>query len=135
MTKKKIVLTFPPAATGQPIAYNLVRNYDIKINIIRGKISPEEEGTLVVELEAEDEVLQKGLDYIKGLGIDIMPFDKKIQWNEERCTHCTACIPLCPTGAFRLDRASMLISFDSAKCVACELCLKACPFQAINISI
>ncbi len=135
MTRKKIILTFPPATVGQPIAYNLVKIYDIKINIIKGKISPEEEGTLVVELEADQEVLQKGLDYIRDLGIAITPFEKEIQWNRERCTHCTACIPLCPTGAFQVDRTTMLVSFESSKCVACELCLKVCPFRAIAISI
>ena len=135
MAQKRIVLTFPPEVTGQPIAYNLVKQFDIKINIIKGKISPEEEGTLIVDLEAEEDTLRQGLAYLEKMGIIVKPLGKEISWHEDRCTHCTACVPICPTISFKLDRSSMRVSFDSAKCVVCELCLKVCPFSAISIGV
>jgi L-aspartate semialdehyde sulfurtransferase ferredoxin len=135
MVKKKVIFTFPPSVVGQPVAYHLVKDFDIRINIIKGKISPEEEGTLIVELEADAEVLKRGLDYIEKLGVTVTPLEKKISWSEERCTHCTACVPICPTTSFIVNRDAMLVSFDSSRCVVCELCLKVCPFQAIAITV
>lgn len=135
MAQKRMVLTFPPKVTGQPVAYNLVKQYDIKINIIKGKISPEEEGTLIVDLEAEEETLRQGLEYLETMGIIVKPLGKEICWHEDRCTHCTACIPICPTESFRIDRSAMSVSFDSTRCVVCELCLKVCPFNAVTIGV
>jgi L-aspartate semialdehyde sulfurtransferase ferredoxin len=135
MAIKRMVFTFPPHVVGEPIAYYLVKDFDIKINIIKGKISPEEEGTLVVELEAEEGLLEKGMDYIRGLGIIVKPLEKEIHWSEERCTHCTACVPVCPREAFVLERPSMKISFESSRCVVCELCLNVCPFQALSMGV
>lgn len=135
MALKKMILTFPPGAVGQPVAYHLVKDYDIKINILRGKISPEEEGTLIVELEADEDVLNRGLKYLAELGITATPLEKEIRWNEEKCVHCTACVPICPMESFKLDRESMKVHFDVSRCMVCEFCLEVCPFSAISIGV
>ena len=37
---KKVILTFPVDATDRPLTYELIRIYDIKINILKGEIQP-----------------------------------------------------------------------------------------------
>jgi len=135
MIHRKMILTFPPEVVGEPIAYTLVKDFDIRVNILRAKITPEEEGTLVVDLQADADVLDKGIAYLQGLGITVTPMEKKIVWSGEHCTHCTACLPICPPEAFRLDRATMAVWFDSSRCIVCEQCLKVCPFHAVSIAV
>ncbi|MBN3038102.1 MAG: 4Fe-4S binding protein, partial [Candidatus Omnitrophica bacterium] len=56
-----------------------------------------------------------------------------VHWHEDRCDHCTVCIPICPTGALSLDRKTMRVSFDNKKCIMCGLCIPVCPYNAMEI--
>lgn len=133
MTKKRVILTFPRQSVEEPITYHLVKDYNLMVNILSAKVSPNEEGRMVVEISGEKGKLSSGIDYLKRLGVGIQPLAQDVNWNEERCTHCTACIPLCPSHALELDRLEMKVSFDSDRCILCGLCLKACPYKAIEI--
>ena len=53
--------------------------------------------------------------------------------DDERCTHCGACITICPTEALYMDKKSMKVIFDDTKCIACELCVKGCPPRAMKV--
>jgi len=118
---------------GQPIAYNLIKNYDLMVNILRGNITPREQGRLIVEMVGKKSNLDAGMAYLSGLGIEVDSLAQDIKWHEKKCIHCTACIPICPTGALDLDREEMLVSFTKDKCIVCELCIKVCPYKAIEI--
>jgi ferredoxin len=133
MKKKRIVLTFPPNLIDQPIAYHLIKDYDLMVNILRGTITPREQGRLLVELSGKRGDVDKGMAYLTGLGIEVQPLAQDIKWHEKKCTHCTACIPICPSSALALDREKMLVSFDKDKCIACELCIPVCPYKAVEI--
>jgi ferredoxin len=133
MRKKRIVLTFPPNLIDQPIAYHLIKDYDLMVNILRGTITPREQGRLLVELSGKRGDVDKGMAYLTGLGIEVQPLAQDIKWHEKKCTHCTACIPICPSSALALDREKMLVSFDKDKCIACELCIPVCPYKAVEI--
>jgi ferredoxin len=134
MAKKRIVLTFPPSLVSQPITYHLVKDYDLKFNIMRGVVTPDEEGRLVIELSGTKNSLEDGVQYLKGQGINIESLAHDIKWHENKCTHCTACIPACPTEAMSVNRETMEVSFDKEKCIACELCISICPFKALVIN-
>lgn len=134
MAKKRLVLTFPPGLIEQPITYQLIKNYGLMVNILRASIAPNEEGKLIVEVSGESKDLNKGIDYLSELGVEIQPLAQDVNWHEERCIHCTACIPICPTGAFSTNPPNMSVSFNSEKCIACELCVPICPYKAIEIS-
>lgn len=134
MSKKRIVLTFPPSLVNQPITYHLVKDYDLMFNIMRGVVTPDEEGRLVLELSGNRKSLDEGIEYLKQQGINVDSLAHDIKWRENKCTHCTACIPACPTGALSVDRKTMEVSFDKEKCIACELCISICPFKALVIN-
>lgn len=133
MAKRRLVLTFPPNLVEEPITYRLIKDYDLVVNILRAKISPEEEGRLMIEISGEKRAVNKGINYLKELGVSIQPLARDIRWLENRCTHCTVCVPLCPTGAIAIDRERMEIFFDKDKCLACGACVPACPYKAIEI--
>ncbi len=133
MAKKRIVLTFPSTLVGQPITTHLVKDYDLMLNILRGVVAPNEEGRLVLELSGKKKSLEDGIKYLKGLGVEIQSLAQDIKWHESKCTHCTACIPACPTQAMSVDRDTMEVSFVKELCIACELCIPACPFKALEI--
>lgn len=133
MAKRRLVLTFPPKLVEEPITYRLIKDYDLVVNILRAKISPEEEGRLMIELSGEKSALKGGMDYLNRLNVNIQPLARDIRWLEENCTHCTVCVSLCPTEAIVVDRNSMKISFNKDKCIACGACIPACPYKAIEI--
>lgn len=135
MTSKRFVLTFSPDATGEPITYNLVKKYDIMVNIVRADVSPGKIGHLVMEMTAPDEVLREGMDYIRNNNVECEPINKKIHYKEELCIHCGACSAVCFAGALTMGRKTAELSFDPEKCVICELCLKSCPLSLFSIDI
>ncbi len=135
MEKKRLVLTFPPKLVNQPITYRLIKDFDLVINILKARVTPNEEGRLLIEISGGRKDLKGGLSYLKGLGVEIQPLAKDIIWNEKRCTHCTLCIPICPSGALSVDREKMLVSFTQEKCIACGLCVTVCPYNAIQLRL
>lgn len=134
MIKRKLVLHFPKEKTGQAIIYHLVKEHNLVSNILKAKIDPEEGGLLVLELSGEDEDYAKGVEYLEGLGIKLQPLEKDINRDEKKCTHCSACIVHCPTGALYIkDRKTMEVGFDKSKCILCEACIPICPVRAMKI--
>ena len=131
--KKRLVLTFPSRLVREPITSRLVKDYELLVNIMRAKVNPNEEGMLVIELSGRKKSVDAGLAYLDELGVGVQPLERDITWHEERCTHCTACVPLCPSGALSVDREAMRVSFDEEKCIACEICVRACPYGAMEI--
>ena len=130
---RRIVLHFPPLVTGQPVVYRLVRDFDLKFNIIKASVSPGEEGLLVMELSGEQKNYDKGIRYLNEVGVKIQSLSQDVVRDEAKCTHCGACIAICPTNAFSLEEKTRRVLFDHNKCVVCGLCVKACPTQAMRL--
>jgi len=135
MVTKRIVLTFPHKLVDKPIVQNLVKEFGLGFNILQAKITPKEEGLLVLELSGPKENYAKGIKYLTEMGVNIQPLSKDVTRDDSRCTHCGACVTICPTGALSMDRATMKVIFDSEKCIACELCVKACPPHAMVVKL
>lgn len=125
--KKKYLLKFPSRATNEKVIYNLVKKYDININILKAQINPGEEGILLAEFEVGSKNFNKAQIYLKDLGIDIQTINRQIHFNEEDCINCGACTAVCFAGALRLNDKSKKLEADFEKCIGCELCVKACP--------
>ncbi len=133
MVTKKFLLYFPASETEKPIVYHLVKDYNLIINIFRAKVTPEEEGYLVLDVTGEEENIEQGLNFVKSHNVIINEGGRGLRWDEDRCTHCTNCIPHCPTEALYItDRKTMKIGFNEKLCVECLSCVKNCPFGACS---
>ena len=127
---KRIVLHFPKRLVDQPIVNRLVKDYNLDFNILKAFVTQEDEGLMVMELSGKAEDYDQGLEYLKDTGVRVQSFSHDVVRNEERCTHCGACITICPANAFEVNPVTLEVNFYSEKCFACELCLKACPPRA-----
>ncbi len=130
---KRIVLHFPMRLVDRPIVSRLVRDYNLDFNILKASVTPEEEGLLVLELSGEQSDYDKGIRYLIETGVRIQALSQDVTRNEERCTHCGACITICPTDAFELEPLTRRVNFYNEKCLACEICIKACPPRAMEL--
>jgi ferredoxin len=130
---KRIVLRFPKRLVERPIIYRLVKDYDLEFNILKASITPEQEGVMVLQLKGNQTEYDKGIDFLIKAGVKIQSLSQDVTRNDERCTHCGACITVCPTGAFSLEPKTRLVIFENEKCIACGLCIPACPPRAMEV--
>lgn len=133
MAKKRLVLSFPPELIDEPITYQLIKKYDLMVNILSARITPKEQGRLIMELSGKKKNLEAGLQFIEALGVTVQPIAQDVRWHEDRCIECTACTSICPTGALSVSRPEMRVLFNHEKCIVCELCIPACPYKAMEI--
>jgi ferredoxin len=130
---KRVVLRFPRRLVERPIIYRLVKDYDLEFNILRAAITPEQEGVMVIQLKGEQKEYDRGIEFLIKGGVKIQSLSQDVTRNDERCTHCGACVTVCPTGAFRVDPKTWMVIFDNKKCIACGLCIPACPPHAMEV--
>ncbi|MDD4875577.1 MAG: 4Fe-4S binding protein [Dehalococcoidales bacterium] len=130
---KRIVLRFPRRLVERSIVSRLIKDYNLDFNILKASISPEEEGLLVLELSGKQADYDEGIKYLTKTGVKIQSLSQDVLRNEERCTHCGACVTICPTGVFEPDALTKRINFNGEKCIACGICIKACPPRAMEL--
>jgi ferredoxin len=128
---KKFLLYFPKSETEKPIVYNLVKEYNLIINIFRAKVTPEEYGYLVLDVTGTEEDMERAIDYLKRFDVRINESDKGLSWDKDRCTHCGNCLAHCPTEALHIaDPRTRRVAFNAELCIECLSCIDNCPFGA-----
>lgn len=128
---KKLMLFFPRCECEKPIIYHLVKDHNLIVNVFRAKVTPEEEGYLVLDVTGTEEDIRGALDFVKTFNVTINYTGKGVTWDEDRCTHCGHCIPHCPTEALLIaDPATRRVAFNEADCIECLACIRVCPFGA-----
>lgn len=133
MIKKRVILDFPYQLVDQPIIYQLIKDYQVEVNILKAKITPHEKGIMVIEMKASKVKIQLAINFLKSLGIKITSLARDILFKEEVCTQCTYCVALCPVGAFEINRLEMQLAFNKEKCILCGQCVNICPYKAVEI--
>ena len=133
-TKRRLVLRFPAESVNEPITYNLIKRYDVLVNILNADITHGKEGNLLIEMSGPGNNVKEALVYLESRKVEISPVDKTILFNEPGCIHCGACASVCFSGAIEMDLVSRKLLFSPEKCVACELCIKACPLQLFELN-
>lgn len=133
MIKKRYILNFPPESGDKAFTYHLVKDYDIRINILKAEVFPGKRGSLLLEMQGKKENIEKGVDYIISHKIKCEPLDKRIHFEKEKCIDCGNCTAVCFAGALTMDKSDWKLNFDKNKCVVCELCIPACPLKLFTI--
>lgn len=128
---KKYIFRFEQKATEKPITYQLVKDFDMKINIISAKIEAGEAGTLILELNGKR--LAEALSFVEDQGINVTRIHDSIHMDQELCVDCGACLSVCPTGALYMNSLTGQVCLEADKCVACGMCLLACPRRAMSL--
>ena len=134
MATEKLVLTFPASRVKERTISHFVRAFDLEVNIMKASISPDELGHMVVELEGALDRIDAAKAFMDERGIQWEALISDVRRIDENCTHCTACVTVCPSAALRVERPSMLVSFAGEKCIGCELCIPVCMYKAMEMS-
>ena len=77
MDRLRARLTFPPDLIQQPILYRLVKDFDIVINIRRADVKADY-GWVVLELDAPEATLQRGVAWLKAQGVQVDPIERDV---------------------------------------------------------
>ena len=131
--KKKYILSFTQDSVDKPITYDLIKKFDIKINIIKANISADEAGHLLVEMDADRESMERCFKYLENNNVEYIPAEKRIIFDQEQCINCGSCTAVCFAEALTLDQETKELIFSPGKCVFCKLCTKACPLGLFEI--
>lgn len=130
---KRVVLHFPQRMVDSPIVSRLVRDFNLDFNILKASITQDAEGVMVMEITGTPEDYDRGIQYLQDSGVRMQSLGRDIVRNEDKCTHCGACVTVCPARAFEVDPKTRKVMFQNEKCLACEVCIKACPPHAMAL--
>ena len=129
---KKLMLFFPKCECEKPIIYHLVKDYNLVVNVYRAKVTPEEEGYLVLDVTGTEEDIERAMTFVKTFDVTINYTGKGVTRDENSCTHCGHCIVHCPTRALRIeDKTTREVIYSEADCIECMACIRVCPFGAL----
>ena len=66
----RVKLTFPQELIREPIIFNMAKKYDLMPNIRRARVTAAA-GEMILELEGDEENIQKGIESIKQQGVNV----------------------------------------------------------------
>jgi L-aspartate semialdehyde sulfurtransferase ferredoxin len=133
--KKRVTLTFPKRTVHMPVTYRLTKDFNVAANIIRAQVTPNQIGTLVVELSGDIDELDAAIDWMRSQDINVSLLGREILIDEEQCVDCGLCTGICPTQALTLDPETFKLNFLRSRCIVCEQCIPTCPVQAISTNL
>jgi len=130
---KKLMLFFPQCECEKPIIYHLVKDHNLVVNVYRAKVTPDEEGYLVLDVTGSEDDIQNGLEYVKTFDVTVNETGRGLTRDEQRCTHCGACVPHCPTDALHISQmATRRVDYNEEECFECLGCIDVCPYAACS---
>ncbi|ELR99724.1 NIL domain-containing protein [Gloeocapsa sp. PCC 73106] len=133
--KKRVTLTFSQSLIQMPITYRLAKDFNVAANIIRAQVTPNQVGTLVLELSGVVDELEGAIEWMRSQSIGVTLAKNEIMIDENSCVDCGLCTGVCPTQALVLDPDTFRLKFLQLRCVVCEQCIPTCPVQAISTNL
>ncbi len=130
---KKLMFFFPKCECEKPIIYHLVKDHNLVVNVYRAKVTPEEEGYLVLDVTGSADDIRRGIDFVKTFDVTVNDTGKGVNRDPVRCTHCGHCVVHCPTKALYIaDPATREVGYNEAECIECLACMRVCPYGACS---
>jgi len=134
MTEKKYRLQFGNSNAQGSVSYILVSKFKIEPNILQAKLDGSG-GRMILSMKGAEKDINDAVAHLISIGISATPMDDYVKRDEKRCIDCGACISVCPTFAFEMDRETWDVTLDTNKCIACGFCLSACPTHAVSMKM
>ena len=72
MVKRRAKFTFPTGLITQPVIFDLGHNFQVVTNIRRADVR-EDVGWVILELDGEEEEIEKGLEWVTSIGVRVDP--------------------------------------------------------------
>jgi len=72
MTKLRVKFTFPPERVTEPLIYSLGKDFNIITNIRRANVT-RDRGWVVLELEGNEDDIQRGIEWVSTKGVRVDP--------------------------------------------------------------
>ena len=72
MADQTIHLIYPSSMVNVPVIYQLIRSYDVVINIVGAQISGDQ-GWIEINISGEDPAIQDAIAWLKDQGIEALP--------------------------------------------------------------
>lgn len=130
-----MILKFPKQVTNEPITYQLVKKFDLRINILKADINFKLEGYLVFDVDGNSKDIASALEYLEAAGVQADLITNTIEIDREKCVECGICTGACAVRALSIDREDWSLIYTEQKCVGCNRCIAACPTRAITNAI
>lgn len=67
---KRVKLTFPPELIKEPVVFTMAKKFDVMPNIRRARVT-ESVGEIILELEGNEENLEKGIQSLIKQGVTV----------------------------------------------------------------
>lgn len=130
--RTKMILKFPNTMIKTPITYELVKRYDLRINILKAEINYKLEGYLIFDIDGNSKNIAEALEYLDLIGVSADLVTNTIYIDSEKCVHCGLCTSVCSVRALSMDKTNWNLKYIEEKCVGCNRCISACPTRAIT---
>ena len=122
---KKLMFFFPKCECEKPIIYHLVKDHNLIVSVYRAKVTPEEEGFLVLDVTGTQTDIDKAMDFIRTFNVTVNFTGKGVTRDDDKCSHCGYCVPYCPTGALNIaDATTRQVAYQEADCIECHIDLE-----------
>ncbi len=70
MTDQIVHMIYPESLLNVPVINQLIRRYDVTVNILRAKIDSDQ-GWMEIQLAGNSMVIENAIEWIKSLGIQV----------------------------------------------------------------
>ncbi|MBM2827111.1 MAG: FeS-binding protein [Dehalococcoidia bacterium] len=77
MAKRRVMFTFPQDLITQPVIYNLGIRFRVITNIRRADVT-EDRGWVSLELDGNEEDIDRGIAWVKEIGVRVDPIEGDI---------------------------------------------------------
>ena len=72
MAKRRVMLSFTPETSSEPIIYNIGQQFNVITNIRQANLT-EDKGWITLELDGEDKDIEAGIAWVISKGVRVDP--------------------------------------------------------------